>query len=151
MPKEPADNVMASEAETITSFYGILAGLSFTVSVLIFSYRSSLPSSDIFLTLSLVDAVLFIYAATLASEASIVLSKGDMQSARRYLNGSEGFGFLGFVLMLSEISFIAFCTGWQHGVTVTTVIVLGFGFILIRYAYPRLRARKRIEARRSRE
>jgi hypothetical protein len=123
---------LLSEAETATAFYGVLTGLSFTASILIFSFRTSLPFSEFFLALTLATTILFIYASLLSSDAPINLSIKGIHRGRRQLDVGSNFGILGFFLMLSEITFIAFCIGWQYGIAIITVEVVGF---VIYYKY----------------
>ena len=62
-------NIIGEAAQTATSLHGILAGLTFTTTVLLFSFRTSIPFSEVFITLSLVTTILFIFSAVLASDA----------------------------------------------------------------------------------
>ncbi|MCJ7630818.1 hypothetical protein MUP77_00220 [Candidatus Bathyarchaeota archaeon] len=124
--KKNNEELIASEAESATSYYGVLSGLSFTASILIFSFRASLPFSEFFLTLSLITTILFIYACTLSANANGALSDGRIDDAKRQLDLSDDFGITGFFSMLSEIAFIAFCTGWQYGTVIIAVEVVGF-------------------------
>lgn len=118
------ESLIASEAETLTSCYGVLAGLVFTASMVIFQFRTSLPLGDWFLTLSLVTTTLFISAVVSSSSASSVLRSGRTQEAKRYLAQADYFAIVGFVTILVEISFLAFSAGLQYGVVVVGVIII---------------------------
>jgi len=118
--------LLIHQAENATALWGVLAGLTFTASVLIFSFRTSLPLSDPFLTLTLITTILFVYSASFSYDASRHVVVGDMKIAESGLALAEGFGFVGFVMTLADTSFIAFSVGWQYGVIVIAVIVLGF-------------------------
>jgi hypothetical protein len=122
--------LLASQAGTAVSFYGILAGLTFTTSVLIFSFHTSLLWGDVFLTLTLITTILFIYSATLSYDASDHLVKDRIQKAKKELDHAEIFGTTGFLVVLIEINFIAFCVGWQYGIVVVTATILGFIYFL---------------------
>jgi magnesium-transporting ATPase (P-type) len=125
-------NILSSEAETSTSFYGVLAGLSFTAAVTIFSFRTtltSLPLGDVLLTLTLVTASFFIFSAALSASASGNLSFDNSQDAEKCLNLADDFGFVGFSLMIIEIIIIAFYVGWQYGVVVAVAVILSSFYI----------------------
>jgi len=124
------EKLLASEAEIGTSYNGVLAGLTFTASVLIFTFRTSLPFSEIFLSLALITTILFIYACTLSADASGALSDGRIDDAKRKLDLSDYFGVMGFLSMFSEITFIAFCTGWLCGALISIVEIVGFAIFM---------------------
>lgn len=126
-------DVIASEAETGTSFYGLLAGITFTASVLAFSFRTSFPLGDVFLSLTLVTTVFFIYSASLTANASGDISLGKIQDAQKALALADHFGIVGFFMMLAEIGFMGFYIGWQYGILVIATIIGGFLYIYARY------------------
>jgi hypothetical protein len=105
MNEQEEKNLIASEAEVLTSCYGVLAGLTFTASILIFSFRNTIPLfGDLFLTLSLIATVFFIYSVALSSSASSVLRKYTTREAKRYLSLADDFGVVAFIVMLCEIT-----------------------------------------------
>jgi len=106
-------SLIASVAETSTSFYGVLAGLAFTALVLLFTFRNSLPLSGVFLTLTLFTTFLFIYASALSASASGNLRDGELEIAKLCLKIADHFGSTGFILMLIEIGLTAFYAGWM--------------------------------------
>lgn len=125
--------ILADEAGAQLSLYGLLAGLTFTASVLIFSNRPNLPSNELFLTLSLVATVLFIFAAMLNAEVSSELARNNVDNAKQALEIGETFGVVGFFFLITEIIFIAFFLGWEYGLVVVFAIIFGFYYLVKKY------------------
>ena len=100
MNNKQEKNFIASEAETITSAYGVLAGLTFTASVLIFSFRTTLPFGDVLLTLSLVTTIFFVYSVLSSSSASEYLRNGNIQKAKKCLRIADDFAGVAVFMML---------------------------------------------------
>jgi hypothetical protein len=115
-----------SEADTETSAFGVLAGLTFSASILVFSFRSSIPFADLYLTLTLITTVFFVFATVLASDAAGRTRLGQNSEAQRILRRVAYIGFFGFIMLLSNIICIAFLAGLLPGIVVTLAIALVF-------------------------
>lgn len=128
--KQYDKSTLASECETSTSLSGVLAGLTFTASTFIFSFRNSFPYGDIFLTLTLISTICFIYEAFLYANASGRLTVDNIEGAKKDMDRADHIGIIGFVFLLVEIPFIAFCAGLPYGIVVSIAVILGFFYFL---------------------
>jgi hypothetical protein len=116
-------NLIMSEADVDTStfVFGVLSGLTFTASVFIFSFHNSMPYGDLYLILTLISTVLFVFATVLTSVAADDLGKAQMQ---KILKRAAIIGGMRFFMLLTDIASIAFCTGLIIGIIVVLVTVV---------------------------
>jgi hypothetical protein len=129
---EQAISALETEFEVNTSYYGVLAGLTFAASIFAFQFRTSLPLGDIFLTLTLATSVLFVLAATANGDASNRLRNNDKAGAIALLGVGDDFGRIALLVLLFDIDFIGFSVGLLQGFILLVVIVVGFIYFLKR-------------------
>ena len=121
-------NLIMNEADVDTSAFGVLSGLTFSASVLIFSFRNSMSYGDLYLTLTLISTVLFVFATVLASDAAGRTRLGKSADAEKILKRVAIIGGMGFFMLLFDIASIAFSAGLFIGIIVVlvTIVVLWF-------------------------
>jgi len=85
---------------------------------------------DIFLTLSLINTILFIFASLISADAPGYVTRKKIEETAQLISRSENFTILGLFGLLSEVVFILFSLGWQFGVIAILVILVSFVYWL---------------------
>lgn len=124
--------VLLGEIGVSISCYSILAGLTFTASILFFSSWKEVSYGKWFAMLGLVTAFLFIGAAMLAGYVSTAVRRGELRDAYYIDKISKTFGFVGFMLMTLELTFMAFNLLWELGVIFIVILFLCLTYVAYR-------------------
>jgi hypothetical protein len=121
--KDEIDAIISAESKVYTSLFGVLAGLTFTSCVLVYQIRATLPFGDVFLTITLITAVLFVFAAVTAGRVIGYMRGHEFQEAINTFEIANHFGLVGFIMLLIDIDLIAFSAGWVYGLILIITII----------------------------
>ena len=127
---EQTFSALETECEVNTSYYGVLAGLTFAASIFAFQFRTSLPLEDVFITLTLATSVLFVLAATANGDASGRLRRNDKAGTIALLSLGDDFGRIALLMLLFDIDFIGFSVGLLQGSVLLVVTVVSYAYLL---------------------
>jgi sensor histidine kinase YesM len=124
--------VLLAEAQVHSTFNSILAGLTFTASVLFFTFGRSLANGELMAFLTLLDTFLFIASALVLDFHSSAVRRGEMWEAYHYHSLSQQFGWAGGLLMMANLVAMTFFLGLVFGVAMLVIIALSLSYIFYR-------------------
>ena len=102
----------------------LLAGLTFSASILFFSFGRELPYGNLFALSIMTNAVLFVFGVLTNNYLAGNIVDGCVEGVKRWSRVMNKFATIGIVLMMMNLTGMALYLRWEMGAVMFVVIFL---------------------------